>query len=1490
MKSTFTSFFQGRIHWLFLPLKMPIITHTFFLFLFLSMQQLIAQSTNCSCISRVNVTLDRNCQFNLTPANVGLGNCNKASLKVTVDDRNPANGGIIDCPGLFKYIVRDASNVLVCSGEVLAEDKGGVRIDGAEFFSGTLLCSDVNFVLNNNKTLGALNNATSVYPLYTGSVIDSDVKNLGIVNFSDNCKTCGCNVTVTISDRVEYLDCTETLSSGLFARIYRTWTALDCNGAKKDTTQVIKFRRPELSEFKPTTPVNDPYYQSIVMVQNCTPDASILTKEQQWPYVTNYWGKKIYLNEIDCKYSTTVQDVPFPTCNGKGVKIDRKILVLDWCKGVTTEAFHYLFQIGDLAPPSITKPAKGVVVSTRPMDCTGSFPITASGLQQLGITLSDNCSSVSFSIRIRTKGKWVNGIQIDAVNWYDVDYQVVGGQYIGLRAGQHQAVIDLYDACGNKAQEIVDFTVQDLIAPVMICDDRLNVTLSNGNGYTSAYGRVDAKDIDEGSWDNCGLKWLKVRRNVLPSCESNFINNGYDLNGDGKLDKNDGFLTENGKKYTPLADFAEFYCCDASAPVEVQLWGEDLSGNRNFCWEEILIEDKVSPTCMAPLNLTILCDDLGLGVLDNKKLSALAYGDVRITSGNDCVALDTAYSVVRKLNNCGEGTIERIWTLTKKSSKGNVTTTCRQIITVKAYHEYDICFPKDVISDCKTIKADSILTKGLACDILAVNISDKRYDASGDECYKIFRTYTVINWCTYDDRCGDPMKAGSVYLVDRKWSNAGANQICVLVRDPNRTGNEKFFLSRDRNAGITFLNDGKVDVDNDEQFVPPFCNISGEYYHSFMYTQIIFVKDDIRPVVKLPKLSPYCTDPTNCLGSVTINFRATDNCTQSIGLETQQIRVAPNRTVIQNELLAPSVFDPKWSTRKIGNDSFSITIANLPEGKHDLLAVVRDDCGNLSLSTRIPFEVKDCKAPVPTCINGLSTSLMPDGKGGVAMTVSATDFIASPVYDCNGQGPDKKDGLKKITKYSVNRIGTVPQSTQTNIVVDCNDAGKQLAVEVHAWDEAGNQDFCVTSLKVDDNRGLCKSGGIVTSGTIAGAIGTEVNTKVEGVQMNLSGGATMKYMTDSKGAFNFSNLPIASNYLLTPKKDGDATIGISTLDLILVQKHVLGTLLLDSPYKLIAADVNNSKAITTLDIILIRKIILGLDTQFPNNTSWRFIPYSYKFPDPTNPWLEVFPEAATVQNLGSEALSMDASFMAVKIGDINSSAIPGTAASPRNAPAQLVLNVANHNLAAGDEITVPIRADLSAIQGYQFALWLDPTKVEITQVVYGIGQKEHYALHPEIGTIATSWNQANRQINTSDQEVLFTLMLKAKTAISIADLLSINKRELEPEAYNNRTEVLGIQLAVQNTAPVAGRLNLLQNIPNPFSAETQIGFYLPENGEATLTIQDVTGRTVQVIRQAFVEGYNQVRIKSNTLPRAGLFYYTLTQQGATVTKKMIFVE
>lgn len=42
------------------------------------------------------------------------------------------------------------------------------------------------------------------------------------------------------------------------------------------------------------------------------------------------------------------------------------------------------------------------------------------------------------------------------------------------------------------------------------------------------------------------------------------------------------------------------------------------------------------------------------------------------------------------------------------------------------------------------------MTDELGCDNLVVSVRDKRYESDGEACYKIFRTYDVINWCEYD--------------------------------------------------------------------------------------------------------------------------------------------------------------------------------------------------------------------------------------------------------------------------------------------------------------------------------------------------------------------------------------------------------------------------------------------------------------------------------------------------------------------------------------------------------------------------------------------------------------------------------------------------------------------------------------------------------------------------------------------------------------------
>ena len=63
-------------------------------------------------------------------------------------------------------------------------------------------------------------------------------------------------------------------------------------------------------------------------------------------------------------------------------------------------------------------------------------------------------------------------------------------------------------------------------------------------------------------------------------------------------------------------------------------------------------------------------------------------------------------------------------------------------------------------------------------------------------------------------------------------------------------------------------------------------------------------------------------------------------------------------------------------------------------------------------------------------------------------------------------------------------------------------------------------------------------------------------------------------------------------------------------------------------------------------------MILSIDTEFQNNTSWRFVDAAYLFPNAANPWFEEFPEVVNINDLPSTGIS-GADFVGVKIGDVN---------------------------------------------------------------------------------------------------------------------------------------------------------------------------------------------------------------------------------------------
>jgi hypothetical protein len=86
------------------------------------------------------------------------------------------------------------------------------------------------------------------------------------------------------------------------------------------------------------------------------------------------------------------------------------------------------------------------------------------------------------------------------------------------------------------------------------------------------------------------------------------------------------------------------------------------------------------------------------------------------------------------------------------------------------------------------------------------------------------------------------------------------------------------------------------------------------------------------------------------------------------------------------------------------------------------------------------------------------------------------------------------------------------------------------------------------------------------------------------------------------------------------------------------------------------------------------------------------------------------------------------------------------------------------------------------------------------------------------------------------------------------------------------------------------KYGLSQNYPNPFNPVTNVKFAIPEAGDVSLKIYDVTGSLVAVYLDGFVKaGYYNAEIDGSNLS-SGVYFYTLRAKDFVETKKMILVK
>lgn len=161
---------------------------------------------------------------------------------------------------------------------------------------------------------------------------------------------------------------------------------------------------------------------------------------------------------------------------------------------------------------------------------------------------------------------------------------------------------------------------------------------------------------------------------------------------------------------------------------------------------------------------------------------------------------------------------------------------------------YTIILPKDAkVASQKALK-DTVMLKDSDCSLLGLNYQDEVFNDATDSMV-IHRTYFIINWLAYQDICD----VAPVFTnIDRKlWGQGGTAETYVMVTDKDKDSDEEFWISKDQviNNADDYYYPGDADwgglspttrITNQAKL--PKCNAKGEYYHTFSYTQLIYVK------------------------------------------------------------------------------------------------------------------------------------------------------------------------------------------------------------------------------------------------------------------------------------------------------------------------------------------------------------------------------------------------------------------------------------------------------------------------------------------------------------------------------------------------------------------------------------------------------------------------------------------------------------------------
>ena len=943
-----------------------------------------------------------------------------------------------------------------------------------------------------------------------------------------------------------------------------------------------------------------------------------------------------------------------------------------------------------------------------------------------------------------------------------------------------------------------------------------------------------------GNTDTCGAV-VTVIDTIAPVCLVHDTDVYLDENGSAHIvfgDIDNGSYDPCGIIVDTLLSDDTFDCTQTDTVQVVTVTLTDNSNNTSICQAGITVLDTIAPQCEAVDTLLVYLDTTGMVVIngqnvDNGSSDQCGYISLEVEP-------DTFY--------CNDASIPVEFTLTVTDNSGNTSQCTGIAIPLDTIPPTIIC-PVDTTISCTDVPEEQYYIDEFGEPVIYDNCSQ-----GGD--------YTETDVKSIDN-CGAGFIARNFQVSDPSGNTSMCTQL-ITIESTDNFGEEDITWPADT---VYVENCYSTDPDSINSF--PVIDYSDAEC------------SDITTDYEDTNLTPggSCNDTIQRVWTIVDSCQYDMDSNTGIYIDTQ--------IIIVFDTLAPLIYAPNDTLIEVTNDECQNVFVNLygyvvdcdpnvvvsndspyaddpnsadasgyyPGGVWDITITATDQCGNSSTYTY------NLQVEFPSyCVKGFFYIQEGDS------VVVYVDDVTTGVPDCADMSFSNSDpALDSIVFY-------------------CPDVDENHLTPVYKFDQNGVLiDSCISDIKIEDPNGFC-SGNLVSG--LKGVIMTEYDEGVENAEVQLSGDDLNQKTTNVAGRFEFMPLNDFGYYSVKPVKNDDVLNGVSTVDIINIQKHILGISKLNSPYKIISADIDNNNKISASDILHLRKIILGDELGFANNNSWKFIDASYVFENSDNPLYENYPQEIVIENLDK---IKKLEFVGVKIGDVNNSAWANSKMDLENRNAENTeLYSEDRFVKSGEDIIIKILTSEDIdIEGVQFTLGFNTDYLEYSgfeNELLDLNQNNLGIKHLDEGLLTVSWN------NTSGLEIakdgkLFSFRFKVSKSGFLSDLVEINNKITSAIIIDDKENEKGVLLKFRKEG--SEDFVLYQNEPNPWSFSTNFKFELPESGDVKITI---TNGYSAMLYSSIIKGKagkNIFSIDKNKINYSGLLFVDFEYKGKHQVKKMI---